>query len=178
MSHKKHKQGVRKRPNPVLHMALWGMVASTILTITIGLILLDHLDEYFLSFLFMSVIFGTIPGIILGIVCGIFIWTQLRSNAEPDFQLIYALIFFGVGVTFSIFLRLALSFPLLMCIGMGAIAGIAACIATYRYARRFYKWQRELAYHQKPKNDDMLAAQNAAPEQDYRHQVGITEAAY
>lgn len=153
-----------RKPNPFLHMTLWGLGGGVALGILYGVSLLlftaladsgmpADLGEFFgaLGFgAYFGAIFGGVPGLILGIVDGAILWALLR-NLPEQFTIddlvahqkraqwaIAIVTFIGIYIVAAFFLSGMMS---IIFVGVPSlIAAFAAFTVTRRYFVRLAKF--------------------------------------
>ena len=148
-----------RKPNPFLHMTLWGLGGGVALGILYGVSLLlftalsegmpANFGEFFgvLGFgAYFGAMFGGVPGLILGVIDGVILWALLRTLPEQfnvddllahqkRAQWAIAIVtFVGIYIVAAVFLSGIMSIVL---VGVPSlIAAFAAFTVTRRYFTR------------------------------------------
>lgn len=79
-----------KRPNPLWHMMTWGLSSGFILALSYIIILIDFFDgelgdlfSFLPLILWLAVVFGGVPGVVMGFFLGLALWGMLRNSPMP-----------------------------------------------------------------------------------------------
>lgn len=76
-----------QKPNAFIHMILWGFITGTISGFAYPLLMVSFgIDFAWESLLMMAVLYGALPGLVMGAICGGMIHYFLRDIEEETFD--------------------------------------------------------------------------------------------
>ncbi len=191
---------MKKRPNAITHMTLWGAIAGFLLAIIYYNILFfmvfydssefnywsELLNLSLLDWMKIGVPFGLVPGLVVGIINGLFHQRLLRdiaiSSPKFDSKPVYPGSFvltttLTITVFWSFYFPHILSYALLV-IPFSVIAGLLGIFASFHYLCRLRRWSDSL-YGRKSKAkieeyyrlmDDETQAEESVTQIDEVHQ--------
>jgi MFS family permease len=167
------------KPSPLWHMIRWGSVSGTILAMLymvfiLGLgsaSLVDLLSVFFQPFLWaLSLLFGGVPGAILGFVDGMVLRSLVADAPMPftraEMNAVRYKVYAWLGIVTTIggfvipwlIFYEAMAYVWFLLFVPPIIAGIAAAYAGHRYLFALRRWSESLygGQKQKSKNSERL----------------------
>lgn len=171
---------MKNRPNAIIHMTLWGVIAGFILAIIyfnilFFIIFYNSREFYYPSLLFdipllewirTGVTFGLVPSLVVGFLNGLFHHRIVRTIAisSPKFDVLlkrnpiyltsFILTTFLTIIVFSLFYYPYILAYALLTMPFSVIAGFIGLFASYHYLRRLQHWsESQYARKSKTKNE-------------------------
>jgi hypothetical protein len=137
--------------NPFIHMLLWGVISGFLSAFTIPLLMgAFGIDFAWDQIVVVASVYGALPGLIIGAICGGILYYFMRDIDEDNFDVqatksrkwIPAMVFFGTVV----FMLVAFSPTLFKDVTPSTIipimTAIIAAVATENYLGKFDRKQK------------------------------------